>query len=58
MKIHKRLIDLNSSSEIVKQITSISLEPGVEVEVTIAVRVPPFLSLALCLLPFLYLHHY
>jgi hypothetical protein len=58
MKIHKRLIDLNSSSEIVKQITSISLEPGVEVEVTIAVRVPPFPSLALCLLPFLYLHHY
>jgi len=36
MKIHKRLIDLHSSSEIVKQITSISLEPGVEVEVTIA----------------------
>ncbi len=35
MKIHKRLIDLNASSEIVKQITSISLEPGVEVEVTI-----------------------
>lgn len=66
MKIHKRLIDLNASSEVVKQIvrlaratpcshalprkltpssllcsspplqTSISLEPGVEVEVTIA----------------------
>ncbi|KXN73477.1 ribosomal protein S1 [Conidiobolus coronatus NRRL 28638] len=36
MKIHKRLIDLHSPSEIVKQITSISLEPGVEVEVTIA----------------------
>ncbi|KZS92359.1 40S ribosomal protein S20 [Sistotremastrum niveocremeum HHB9708] len=36
LKVHKRLIDLNSSSEIVKQITSISLEPGVEVEVTIA----------------------
>ncbi|QRW25049.1 ribosomal protein S10p/S20e [Rhizoctonia solani] len=36
LKIHKRLIDLHSSSEIVKQITSISLEPGVEVEVTIA----------------------
>ncbi|KAI9440124.1 40S ribosomal protein S20 [Lactarius indigo] len=32
LKIHKRLIDLHSSSEIVKQITSISLEPGVEVE--------------------------
>ncbi|CAG8579803.1 1638_t:CDS:2, partial [Paraglomus occultum] len=36
MRIHKRLIDLNSPSEIVKQITSISLEPGVDVEVTIA----------------------
>ncbi|WVR03909.1 40S ribosomal protein S20 [Kwoniella sp. DSM 27419] len=36
MRIHKRLIDLTSSAEVVKQITSISLEPGVEVEVTIA----------------------
>ncbi|CAG0920034.1 unnamed protein product [Notodromas monacha] len=36
MRIHKRVIDLHSSSEIVKQITSISIEPGVEVEVTIA----------------------
>ncbi|KAJ3349997.1 40S ribosomal protein S20 [Allomyces macrogynus ATCC 38327] len=36
MSIHKRLIDLISPSEIVKQITSISIEPGVEVEVTIA----------------------
>ncbi|KZT57894.1 40s ribosomal protein s20 [Calocera cornea HHB12733] len=36
LKVHKRLIDLNSTSEVVKQITSISLEPGVEVEVTIA----------------------
>ncbi|SAL97169.1 hypothetical protein [Absidia glauca] len=36
MRIHKRLIDLHSPSEIVKQITSISIEPGVEVEVTIA----------------------
>merc|ERR1712194_860080 len=35
MRIHKRLIDLNSPSEIVKQITSINIEPGVEVEVTI-----------------------
>lgn len=34
MRIHKRLIDLYSPSEIVKQITSISIEPGVEVEVT------------------------
>ncbi|KAL7417179.1 ribosomal protein S10p/S20e-domain-containing protein [Mrakia frigida] len=50
MKIHKRLIDLNSSSEIVKQITSISLEPGVEVEVSFRFlfssppSLPPFLS--------------
>ncbi|KAJ1921698.1 40S ribosomal protein S20 [Mycoemilia scoparia] len=36
MRIHKRVIDLHSPSEIVKQITSIALEPGVEVEVTIA----------------------
>ncbi|KAJ8926028.1 hypothetical protein NQ315_009883 [Exocentrus adspersus] len=36
MRIHKRVIDLHSPSEIVKQITSINIEPGVEVEVTIA----------------------
>ncbi|KAB0364137.1 hypothetical protein FD754_008293 [Muntiacus muntjak] len=36
MRIHKRLIDLHSPSETVKQITSISIEPGVEVEVTTA----------------------
>eukprot|EP00588_Corethron_pennatum_P006219 CAMPEP_0194297886 /NCGR_PEP_ID=MMETSP0169-20130528/59859_1 /TAXON_ID=218684 /ORGANISM="Corethron pennatum, Strain L29A3" /LENGTH=124 /DNA_ID=CAMNT_0039047811 /DNA_START=1277 /DNA_END=1651 /DNA_ORIENTATION=- len=36
MRIHKRLIDLHSPAEIVKQITSISIEPGVEVEVTVA----------------------
>uniref|UniRef100_A0A286Y4Q9 Small ribosomal subunit protein uS10 n=1 Tax=Cavia porcellus TaxID=10141 RepID=A0A286Y4Q9_CAVPO len=34
VRIHKRLIDLHSA-EIVKQITSISIEPGEEVEVTI-----------------------
>jgi small subunit ribosomal protein S20e len=33
--IHKRLIDLHSPADLVKQITSISIEPGVEVEVTI-----------------------
>lgn len=33
MRVHKRVIDLVSPSEIVKQITSISIEPGVEVEV-------------------------
>nr|XP_058132573.1 small ribosomal subunit protein uS10-like [Dasypus novemcinctus] len=36
MRIHKQLIDLHSPSKIVKQITSISIDPGVEVEVTIA----------------------
>lgn len=36
MSVHKRLIDLHSPSDVVKQITSISIEPGVEVEVTIA----------------------
>jgi small subunit ribosomal protein S20e len=35
MNIHKRLIDLYSPSEIMKQITSIAIEPGVEVQVTI-----------------------
>ncbi|KAL9258310.1 Small ribosomal subunit protein uS10-like protein [Drosera capensis] len=37
MRIHKRVIDLFSTPEVVKQITSISIEPGVEVEVTVAV---------------------
>merc|ERR1711865_583371 len=36
MRIHKRLIDLHSAQDVVKQITSINIEPGVEVEVTIA----------------------
>uniref|UniRef100_A0A8C9BMI9 Small ribosomal subunit protein uS10 domain-containing protein n=1 Tax=Phocoena sinus TaxID=42100 RepID=A0A8C9BMI9_PHOSS len=36
LRIHKRLINLHSPSEIDKQITSISIEPGVEAEVTIA----------------------
>ncbi|CAL4913554.1 40S ribosomal protein S20-2-like [Panicum miliaceum] len=35
-RIHKRVIDLISSPDVVKQITSITIEPGVEVEVTIA----------------------
>jgi len=35
MRIHKRLMDLHAPSEVVKQITSISIEPGVEVDVTI-----------------------
>ena len=36
MRTHKRLTDLHSPSDAVKQITSISSEPGVEIEVTIA----------------------
>jgi len=36
MRIHKRLIDLHSPSEVVRQITSINIDPDVEVEVTIA----------------------
>merc|ERR1712137_246837 len=36
MRIHKRLIDLTASSkEVVKEITAISIEPGVEIEVTV-----------------------
>merc|ERR1711974_233617 len=35
MRIHKRIIDLVSPKQIVKQITAVSLEPGVDVEVTI-----------------------
>ncbi|CAK1590061.1 unnamed protein product [Parnassius mnemosyne] len=36
MRIHKRVIDLHSPCEIMKQIMSINIEAGVEVEVTIA----------------------
>eukprot|EP00922_Rhytidocystis_sp_ex-Travisia-forbesii_P019692 GHVS01029107.1.p1 GENE.GHVS01029107.1~~GHVS01029107.1.p1 ORF type:complete len:120 (-),score=13.54 GHVS01029107.1:204-563(-) len=35
LRIYKRLIDLHSPSEVVRQITSINIDPGVEVEVTI-----------------------
>ncbi|KAL3426154.1 40S ribosomal protein S20 [Phlyctema vagabunda] len=35
LKIHKRLIDLNAPTEVVKQII-VNIEAGVEVEVTIA----------------------
>mmetsp|Transcript_4527 Transcript_4527/g.6423 ORF Transcript_4527/g.6423 Transcript_4527/m.6423 type:complete len:132 (+) Transcript_4527:42-437(+) len=35
MRIHKRVLDLHSPSEVVKQITSIPIEPGVDVEVII-----------------------
>ncbi|OAE27065.1 hypothetical protein AXG93_1440s1210 [Marchantia polymorpha subsp. ruderalis] len=36
LRVHKRVIDLHSPPEVVKKITSITIEPGVEVEVTIA----------------------
>ena len=36
MRIHKRVIDLHSASEVVRQITSVSIEPDVDIEVTIA----------------------
>uniref|UniRef100_A0A7S2W8F4 Small ribosomal subunit protein uS10 domain-containing protein n=1 Tax=Rhizochromulina marina TaxID=1034831 RepID=A0A7S2W8F4_9STRA len=36
MRIHKRLIDLHAPSDVVKQITAISIAPGVDVEVTIS----------------------
>uniref|UniRef100_A0A183DUF9 Small ribosomal subunit protein uS10 n=1 Tax=Gongylonema pulchrum TaxID=637853 RepID=A0A183DUF9_9BILA len=31
MRIHKRLINMHSPSDVLKQITSISIEPGVDV---------------------------
>lgn len=36
MRIHKRLLDFHSPAEIVKSLTTISMEPNVDVEVTIA----------------------
>ncbi|KAI8006359.1 hypothetical protein LOK49_LG07G01013 [Camellia lanceoleosa] len=36
LRAHKRVVDLFSSPDVVKQITSITIEPDVEVEVTIA----------------------
>ncbi|XP_034206544.1 40S ribosomal protein S20-2-like isoform X2 [Prunus dulcis] len=36
LRAHKKVIDLFSSPDVVKQITSITTEPSVEVEVTIA----------------------
>ena len=38
MRIHKRVIDLLSPQEIVKQITSINIEPGVDVEIMMDVE--------------------
>merc|ERR1711868_46764 len=36
MRIHKRVIDLQAPAATVKKITQITIEPGVDVEVTIA----------------------
>jgi len=36
MRIHKRLINLLCPSDVLKKITAISIEPGVDIEVTIA----------------------
>lgn len=35
LRIHKRVLDLKSTSEIVKEITNISIDPIVTVEVTV-----------------------
>ncbi|GAV29433.1 hypothetical protein PICMEDRAFT_18473 [Pichia membranifaciens NRRL Y-2026] len=37
MRIHKRYIDLEAPSALVKNITSLTIEPGVDVEVTVSV---------------------
>lgn len=36
LRIHKRVIDLQAPANIVKRITQITIEPGVDVEVTVA----------------------
>mmetsp|Transcript_65714 Transcript_65714/g.148284 ORF Transcript_65714/g.148284 Transcript_65714/m.148284 type:complete len:126 (-) Transcript_65714:370-747(-) len=36
MRIHKRIVDMVAKSDVVKQITAITLAPGVEVEVIVA----------------------
>ena len=35
MRIHKRILDLHCTVEVVKQLTTIPIEPGVDVELTI-----------------------
>jgi small subunit ribosomal protein S20e len=35
MRIHKRIIDLHAPTEMVKQITAVNIDPGVDVEVTV-----------------------
>jgi small subunit ribosomal protein S20e len=36
MRIHKRIIDLKAPADVVKSITAITIEPGVDVEVKVA----------------------
>ena len=36
MRIHKRILDLHAPSAIVREVTNIHVEPGVDIEVTIA----------------------
>ncbi len=36
MRIHKRIIDFHASTDVVRQITNINIEPGVDIEVTIS----------------------
>jgi len=36
MRIHKRLLDFHAASDVIRSITNISIEPGVDVEVTVA----------------------
>lgn len=35
MRIHKRVLDLHAPSDMVKQLTNITIEPGVDIEVNI-----------------------
>ncbi|KAL3570261.1 hypothetical protein D5086_027510 [Populus alba] len=46
LRVHKRVIDLFSSADVVKQITSITIEPGVEADVRSAV--PQCYDIKLC----------
>lgn len=36
MRIHKRVIDLHSPSSLIKKITNVTIEPGVDIDVTVA----------------------
>jgi len=36
MRIHKRLLDFHAPADVIRSITNITIEPGVDVEVTVA----------------------